>query len=305
MKILLRYDDYSEISNIGVDLAVFEAMVSRGFKPLVGVIPAIADVNWELGNSIPLKRLSQERINLLKPFVSAGLEIALHGYTHQAVTRLTGLFEFGDAVSFDKQVERLRDGKHFLEDSFGVAVNWFIPPWNAYGETTLRAIKACGFQGISADASFGPISDGLCFASASCLPREIPQVLACAKKNDQADIVVVLHDFDFKESRASERGISISDFGKMLDQVKDNQIKGCAFSQLVENDGWGVSRALANQNLRKYTTGPLRFLSHPGVVSIYFSEDAAKKKLAHFDFYSRTLKGVLGGYRKVLYVGKK
>ena len=36
MKILLRYDDYSEISNIGVDLAVFEAMVSRGFKPLVG-----------------------------------------------------------------------------------------------------------------------------------------------------------------------------------------------------------------------------------------------------------------------------
>ena len=45
MRVLFRYDDFSETSSAGVDLAVLEAIVSHGFKPLLGVIPAIADVD--------------------------------------------------------------------------------------------------------------------------------------------------------------------------------------------------------------------------------------------------------------------
>jgi hypothetical protein len=59
-------------------------------------------------------------------------ELAL-SYTHQTATRWSGLAEFGDAGTLPRQVERLLDGKHCLEDLFGCEIAWFIPPWNSYG----------------------------------------------------------------------------------------------------------------------------------------------------------------------------
>jgi peptidoglycan/xylan/chitin deacetylase (PgdA/CDA1 family) len=298
MRILFRYDDYSEISNVSVDLAVLSTLIEAGIVPLVGVIPSIADVNWALGNYIPLKRLSVERVQFLAKLLPH-IDVALHGYTHQAVTRYSGLFEFGDAVNLSRQVERLRDGKEFLENSFGVKINWFIPPWNSYGTTTLDALKQSGFKGISADAAFGPVSDDLCFAPATGLVHELNLFARFAHRNSLGDVIVVLHDYDFQESGSSMAKISISEFKRLLDNLKKIQISPVCWSDLIEDLSWGSRRACANQSLRKYTTGPIRYLLAPGFNSIYWEENFALKKCSRLTKLSSVLKNVLFFYRKL------
>lgn len=298
MRILFRYDDYSEISNVSVDLAVLNALVNAGIVPLVGVIPSIADVNWTLGDHIPLKRLSVERVQLLTKLLPH-ITIALHGYTHQAVTRYSGLFEFGDAVDLSRQIERLRDGKQFLADSFGVKINWFIPPWNSYGATTLDALKQSGFEGISADAAFGPVSDDFCFAPATGLVHELNLFERFARRNSSGDVIVVLHDYDFQESGSSQARISIPEFKQQLGNLKKFQITPVCWSDLIGDLSWGSRRACANQVLRKYTAGPIRYLLAPGFNSIYWEEYFALKKCDRLNSLSNFLNNILTCYRKI------
>ncbi len=59
MKLFLRLDDYSELSNGSFDMGIIEALLSVDWKVLAGVVPAAADVDWDVGCVIPLKRLSQ------------------------------------------------------------------------------------------------------------------------------------------------------------------------------------------------------------------------------------------------------
>lgn len=285
MNILFRYDDFSELSNISLDLEVLETLVICGFKPLVGVIPAIAEINWELGNSIPLKRLSKERINLLKPFLPNNMDIALHGYTHQTITRYTGLSEFGDAVNFDRQVERMMNGKKFLEDSFGIKVNWFIPPWNSYGLSTLKAMKGCRIKGLSGDASDGQTIEGITYAPNSCQLNNLNIAIANVKNNPNGNIIVMLHDYNFKESGNINSTISIPDFKKTLLKLSDLGIKGTSFSELLNQEAWNSSRAILNQELHKIAIGPLRILMKWRNSGIYYDEKTANKKLALFKFY--------------------
>jgi peptidoglycan/xylan/chitin deacetylase (PgdA/CDA1 family) len=299
MKILFRYDDFSEISHNEVDIAVLETITSAGFTPLVGVIPAIADVNWDLGSHIPLKRLSSPRIQLLKNFLPNKIEIALHGYTHQAVTRFSGLFEFGNAVDINRQIERLLDGKKILEDAFGTTINWFIPPWNAYGSSTLKAMKAAKLRGISGDATFGPTDNDTFFAPATCLIHEIYLLAAFDKKNVRGDAIVVLHDYDFKESGSPEAKISIEGFKQILENLKKTNIKKETFSNIIGDQKWGSARALANQSLRKQTNGPLQYFQRPGSNCLYWDKNVAQQRFTQSYQWGRLLKTFLNSYRKI------
>jgi len=280
VKLLFRYDDYSEIGNTTLDLAILEIIAEEGFTSLVGVIPAIADVNWALGDTIPLRRLSRERIGKLKVLVPCAAGIALHGYTHQAVTRLSGLFEFGDVVDISRQEERLRDGKHFLEDSFGVAVDWFIPPWNAYGVTTLNALAACGFKGISGDAYFGPLADGISYAPYSCLPRELSLACARARPVDNSAVIVMLHDYDFEESGFDVGVFTLAKFRTLLQMLRQSGVTAGNFSQLHADPAFGPTRAAGNQRLRKSAGSPARFLMKRGMTCVYW-DDLCAETLSH------------------------
>lgn len=297
MNIFFRYDDYSELSDTQIDLAVLQTLIRAGHIPLVGIIPLIADVNWGLGDNIPLRRLSQERIQRLKHFLPH-VEIALHGYTHQAVTRYSGLFEFGDVVALSCQAERLADGKDFLEYAFGVDVNWFVPPWNSYGNNTLVALKQCGFAGVSADAAFGPVVEDLAFAPATALVHELSLFKRFAQLNTAGDIIVVLHDYDFIESGSPYAKISIPEFGQQLDQLNDSQVESGCWSQLANDPKWGGRRASSNQALRNQTTGLIRYLLAPGFNSVYWDEDFAFKKALQLTSQSVFLKKLLTYFRR-------
>jgi len=298
MRLFFRYDDYSEISNAPIDLAVIQSLIDAGFVPLVGVIPMIADINWPLGGGIPLRRISLERVKPLK-FLSPYVEIGLHGYTHQAVTRYSGLFEFGDIVDLDRQIERLNDGKQILEDYFGLNVNWFVPPWNAYSGKTLNALKLCGFDGISADAAFGSVSDDLCFAPASGLVHELNLFESFASLNDCGDVIVVLHDYDFQESGSPMARISIPDFRQQVSKLRKCNVAPGRWSSLIGDSTWGSRRAKANQALRKQSSGFFRLLTRPGFSSVYWQENFAIKKAAQLETQARFFRKVLGLYRRI------
>lgn len=279
MKVLFRYDDYSELGDIKTDISVFNTILDNGFNLMVGIIPKIAAIDWEIGNSIPLKKLSSERINLLNEFPANKLEIALHGYTHQTITRYSGLCEFSDSISLNQQIERIKDGKKILEDSFSKPIKWFIPPWNAYGKITIEALKRCEITGFSADASAGLIADGLNYIPITCQLINLNQAISCSKKDSESHIVVMLHSYDFKNNKWGNNGITTSEFETILKKLKTLQIEGSTFDFLAANNNCNASRAILNQNIHQQMKTPLRLISHRGTANIYWGIKAGKKVL--------------------------
>jgi peptidoglycan/xylan/chitin deacetylase (PgdA/CDA1 family) len=290
MKILFRYDDLSETSDLEFDMEIIEAMVNEGFKPMIGIIPSIADINWEIGNHIPLRKLSVERIKIVRQFTSKHIDLALHGYTHQAITGFSGMSEFGDGVSYKLQLDRLIDGKKFLEDSFGKELSWFIPPWNAYGVNTINALKEIGFKGISADASYGLTDDRLIFAPQTCQLQDLNQAIYCSKKDVDSYIIVMLHQYDFNKVNMDNNKMNINTFSTLLKKLKEQITSDSTFDSLLENEQFDASRARMNQEIRKLTQGPMRILAHTGTQKIYWGEKSGNAELARLIKLSKFMK---------------
>ncbi len=300
MKLLIRFDDYSEVSNASLDMGIIETILSAGCKALVSVIPAIADVDWDLGNGIPLRRLSVGRANMLRNLLPDGVEIGMHGYTHQTVTRWSGLAEFGDSVTLRRQTERLLDGKHCLEDLFGCEIAWFIPPWNSYGTTTLQAIRSTGFRGISADASFGPLEDGLCYTPASCLPQELQLAVKRGKSDPAAAVIVIVHDYDFQESGLKANAMSLKTFASNLTEAKANGAEPSGFSEFQRNDVVDMERAAANQRLRQCMSNSVRYAMPKGITTPYWSCREADYYAAKVRRIESVAHLMLNVYRKII-----
>lgn len=80
------------------------------------------------------------------------IELALHGLTHQ---NINGAGEFGGLDSTEA-VRRIAKGKQALQAIFDKQITTFIPPFNAWNEHTLTAMRMHGMNAISADM-FTPI----------------------------------------------------------------------------------------------------------------------------------------------------
>ena len=95
---------------------------------------------------LPLDSLKRE---ILKTGFEEGiLDIAMHGYAHQA-NGSEQLSEFAN-LAYNDQVGLLSKAKEFLQDMTGARVTTFIPPWNTYDLNTLLALEETGFTTISA-----------------------------------------------------------------------------------------------------------------------------------------------------------
>lgn len=283
-KILLRYDDYSAISNGDIERQLFDAVAKRSIKLIVAIVPFVAGMEWQLRGPIPLFPLSAEKIELFKEF-SAYLEPVLHGYSHQTVSRFSGLSEFNHAIPFSLQVARLQDGKSYLEDTLGVKITTFVPPWNAYTDITLDALKKTGFETISGDALFGPLCADLAFIPSTCLLSELPASIAAAKEDPGAFITVLFHEYDFMESGSQQASITTSGFGPILDWVAQQDVKFTSFGD--SPTGFDMQRAKANKQLRAAMQSPFRILMKGGTRSVYWSTDVAIRKERFLSFVNK------------------
>lgn len=285
MKIVFRYDDYSELSDVDFDLSVFRIIIEHGFNLMIGVIPFVAKEMDGKGYCTEQFSLSQSRIDLLKELPSEKVEIALHGYSHQNLSS-NRLAEFCDEVEPDLQKEWISKGKKLLEDGFEKSIDWFIPPFNEYNESTLKALIKCGFAGISAGAVDGHLVDGLYYIQGTCGLYNLQHAIDYYEKDQEGYIIVQLHNYDFY-NKSTLKGMTLNEFTRFVKKIRTRGYESASFDTLSRTEDCSVSRALVNQEIRRSLCSPVRFIVSKGIRRVYWSQSAGREKLNQLNEWNK------------------
>lgn len=115
--------------------------------PLLGVVPDNQDatLHKEEGRA--------DFWGIIHGLQDDGWKIAQHGTFHCYETEDSGLLginpfsEFA-GLSYEKQIEKLQNGKKILETN-GITTDIFMAPGHTYDKITLKALKKCGFKVIT------------------------------------------------------------------------------------------------------------------------------------------------------------
>jgi hypothetical protein len=285
--ILLRYDDYSALGATELERRLFETVAACDAKMVVSIIPFIADVVWNPRGPIRLRPLPPEKADILRRFNPQHLAVALHGYCHQAISRTSGMTEFGDRIPREQQLARLLDGKAYLEDLLNVELKTFVPPWNEYGASTIAALEESGFCNLSGDAAFGPLTAGLTYIPATCSLAELPRALRLAAKDSASLVCVLIHEYDFKESGSSKAVFDMTQFEGILRTAKAEGAQWVGFNECAQAGDWGAERARANQELRQAMKSPFRRLLPRATGCVYWSTRLARRYAKVLEFCGR------------------
>jgi predicted deacetylase len=198
--IVPRYDDYH--ASLGeatrekeaIERSIFAAFTEHRLPLTVGVVPDI-EGKRPLGDD-------PASLAILREAVTAGrVRAALHGLTHEGLSRPGAPKSEFAGQPREAQLERLRKGKVLLEDWLGVPVLTFIPPWNTYDDATVSALAEAGFAVLSAALSGPPVRGPVVAiphtAGLADLRRLIPRL---ARRRGHSVVVCTFHCFSFKES---------------------------------------------------------------------------------------------------------
>jgi hypothetical protein len=209
VNVLLRFDDFTRDSEPSVENPLFDEAVRLGIPLLVGVVPRLGEP-YPATDAIALEaktNLGPEKTERLRAWLKSGdITVALHGYSHATNYMVNGQASEFAGLPFATQRRLLIHGKSLLESTFGVPVRVFIPPFNAYDHSTLRALPPTGFQTLSA-ARRGPIEADLplAYLPGTTFPDQFRVAVSAALRHgtDGQLMIVVLHPYDFVESGES------------------------------------------------------------------------------------------------------
>lgn len=217
--VVFRLDDFSALSSADFELRTIDAFRKARASITIGVIPFHYTVPGADPSSPDVVPLTPLKAAMLKAAVKDGtVDIALHGYSHQAINA-EHTAEFS-GLGYDMQLERLAKGKEFLEAMIGVPVTTFVPPWNRYDLNTLRALEELGFSTISASLPGPAIKESsLNFLPATCDIKHLQDAVRAARNSsaDQPLIVVLFHEYDFREVDEKQGNITYPEFADLLE----------------------------------------------------------------------------------------
>lgn len=208
VRVLLRYDDYTRDSSAVVERRLLAGLERLGAPVLVGVVP-FADMPYpELSAALPSLQanLGPEKLALLQELrARSNAEIALHGFSHRTNFMINRQPSEFAGLGLDRQRQLLVLGRAALEQAFGSSIRVFIPPYNTFDSTTLRAMEQTGFTVLSAGGT--PPNGGLSltYVPGTVYPQQMRRAIEAALQRDSGArlIVVVMHPYDFVESDAS------------------------------------------------------------------------------------------------------
>jgi predicted deacetylase len=146
-KYLLRFDDLCPAMNWNIWSDIEEALVQRGIKPLLAVVPDNQDAKLQV--EAPVDDF-WERV---RTWQSWGWTIGLHGFQHKYVTRHTGIVtartksEFAGLTARD-QGEKLRRGAEIFARQ-GIRSSVWIAPNHSFDWTTVTLLSGLGMSIIS------------------------------------------------------------------------------------------------------------------------------------------------------------
>lgn len=250
--VVFRFDDPSAITCIEIEDKLITAFRKYNVCCTFGVIPFVSAGDCHDPALQELLPLTPAKVEMLHQAVQEGvLEIALHGYSHQTNgLRRNGYSEFA-GLDYEEQFKRIKQGKQFLEEKLLTPVAIFIPPWNSYDSNTVKALEQLEFQCLSADTN-GVVnsSSSLGFLPATCSIWQLDDAIASARKSpDPVPLIVVLfHEFDFREISQSRGVVTFVRFIETLQWLSQQQ--DVSIVPMSEISNAASRRYLANQRLR-------------------------------------------------------
>lgn len=199
--VVFRYDDYSAKSNTALEVALLELFRRHDYPFVFGVVPTIAlDIHHPTPETSEfLRPLLDDKFSILREAMSDGtVEVALHGLTHQRVDPETPS-EFRGRT-YEDQLDRISRGKSFLEEGLDAKIRVFIPPWNSFDASTIRALEAAELDILSSDITrikreVGTLTHLPKLAALENL-REVVEMMHEAPEG-LPPVVVVMHAYDF------------------------------------------------------------------------------------------------------------
>ena len=252
--VVFRYDDYCAKGNVRVATALLEMFRARSLQLSVGVIPLVVAGSPHDPTQEEFLPLGDERTHLLRNAVNAGVvDPCLHGLTHRTHTA-EWISEFR-GLPQEEQVERIRQGRSFLQDALNGNVSTFVPPWNSYDGATVAALESLGFERISADV-YGEIGGRIQFFPTTCTLPDLPRAIREAKKSgaERALVVVVFHQYDFVENGGPQGHLTFADFQRLLDQVTATEaVAVLSIQQAAERGAVPDPDAIARHRTTKLT----------------------------------------------------
>lgn len=207
---------------------VIEIIAKNGARLTVGVTPNV--VSGSPGYNPPepkyllLSSCSEELAVLRNAAKYEYVEIALHGWTHQEVTRYDGRpSEFG-GLPLEEQSSRLDRGREELQRCLDIPIEIFVPPFNNHDHTTLLALRELGFKTVSSEARTDDTVEGLCYVPCTTSLRELRSAVAEAlHSGQQTFIMAVFHGYDFTESGWNGAWLSLGYFDDLVREVSETR----------------------------------------------------------------------------------
>jgi hypothetical protein len=233
---LLRYDDYSAMSSAAVERPLLELIADLKYPCTVATVPFVFDGLTFCGHgTVRLLPLPPGKVRALEELIREGVvEVALHGWSHLALSPLREMAEFSDAMPLETQRRLLRDGRSYLEDVFQRKVVTFVPPWNRLGRVTVEALKREGMVNVSSgyptpyepvyplgEETAAPVRNVPCWLSV----QETGKALDIAKRwgGEESVVGTLIHDYDVLESGYGVGGLSMTDLKKHLEAWSGDQ----------------------------------------------------------------------------------
>lgn len=252
VKMVFRYDDYTLIPSNFSD-SILYVFQKNSIPICLGLIP------FDTADNL-INQLNSEQINDLRSRIKRKeVEIAMHGFNHinhvgeTFLTRLS-YSEFA-TIEFDKQFEKLAEGKRVLDTLLNIKTNIFIPPFNTYDNNTLKALEKQHFEIIS--ASTEGTSDGpkIKFIPATCASfSDLPGIIN-KYKNDEITIIFYFHSYSIKGSPSKyfsdfSKQLTINELDTLLAWSRNQGVNFYTFSDLAKTGNYDA--ALFRVNSYKY-----------------------------------------------------
>jgi len=285
ISVILRYDDFNATSDIMLEEELMDLFRKYEISCLVGIVP-FADKRAYIGpDSSPL---CGAKATLLRKGIEDGVvEPALHGYTHfcRPRTDREGNTEF-QGLSGKQQWQMMKDGKGWLEDITGQAIQVFIPPYNSYDKETVQVMRQVGLT-ILSGAMFdrAPHGQGISFVPHTCRLQQLRKAVESARASgrDDAIIMALFHPFDFVECDQDRGRMDLLEAEEILgwmDWQEDVEVitaQQAVYSQDCGSKRYRANREYLRMSMSRFVPTPkamqwrrLRYLSFSEAVVRYF-----------------------------------
>lgn len=250
VKVVYRLDDPT-ISADSVTMRVLHLFNEKEVPLTIAMIPCdSAEQPYNVTDSAYIEELQKPNV-----------EIALHGFNHADINQYG---EFGGLDSTEA-VRRIAKGKQALQAIVDKQITTFIPPFNAWNEHTMTAMRMHGMNVISADmftpiyadsVHYFPETLGHLMAQKGMWRAAEEAILECQEKD--AVCVVMFHAYDLPDEQSWQQ------LESLLDACKGNEEVQChTYQSLLES---GVESSATRYHANQLRSGLQKYCLHEGVL---------------------------------------